>query len=194
MSQTRLNYINSLLGRLGSLRFLSIPNASDQIFELYCYFRKVEEFINRGKQPQSKVITHGIFSAHAKPGNPRSSSYFTLIDPSGDARDLILNGQFEGVSEIYHSPDLALTKCDSDEIVSIYECKNHSSPLGLGVYREFIGDCEEMGLVQKANKSRIKDLIDSYPELRPCIYTSAAANSVHKEKMKTYGFTVVDCF
>jgi hypothetical protein len=154
----------------------------------------MEEFVDRGKQPLSKVLNHGLFSAHAKPGHPRTASYFSLIERNGDGRDLILNGQFVGSSGIAHSPDITLTKLDSNQVVSIYECKNHSSPLGIGVYREFIGYCKEMKLLQEANKSRIKDIIDSYPELGPCIYTSATANANHKEKVKRYGFTVIDRF
>ena len=193
-SPARLSYINSLLQRLGHLRLLSNPSASDRIFELFCYFHKIEEFMTRGRTPQCKMMTSlGIFQPHAKPGNPRSASYFSIIDPlGGETTDLILNGRFTGASGIFHSPDLVLAKLDSDEVVSIYECKNHSGALGLGVYREFIGYCEEMELLQKANRSRIKTLFDSSPEMRPCIYTSAVANRMHKEGMEIYNFSVRD--
>jgi hypothetical protein len=191
---TRISYINSLLQRLGTLRLLQNPTASDRIFELFCYFRKIDEFMIRGRTPECKMMTSlGIFQPHAKPGNPRSASYFSIVDPlGGETTDLILNGRFAGASGVLHSPDLVLARLDSNDVVSIYECKNHSGNLGLGVYREFIGYCEEMELLQKANRSRIKTLFDSSPEMRPCIYTSAVANRVHKEGMETYNFSVKD--
>jgi hypothetical protein len=148
--------------------------------------------MNRGKTPQIKNVRNNTFSPHLKPGNPKSASYISFFDPNGEALDLFLNGKFQGLSDIYHSPDLVLTTSTNDEIVSIYECKNHSGKLGLGIYREFIGYCEEMGLLVRGNRSKVKTLRDSYPEVRPCIYTSAVANRVHKENMKRYDFTVVD--
>lgn len=194
-NKSRLNYIQSFLNRLQAIHLFHVPSLSDQIFELYCYFRKLEEFMNGGKIPRCQSKSPGIFRPHAKPGKSRSADYFRLIDPQGgEDRDLILNGQFQGISGVPHSPDIALTKPDKDEIVSIYECKNSSS-LGPGVYREFIGYCEEMGLLIKSNKNRFNAVIDTFTVMKPCIYTSASADQDYVGKMKkTYNFAVVDGF
>ena len=192
-NQARLSSIQALLNRLQSIHLYRVPSLSDQIFELYCYFRKLEEFMNAGKNLRCQFKSPGIFKPHAKPGKPRSADYFRLIDPQGgENRDLILNGEFQGVSGVAHSPDIALTKPDENKIVSIYECKNSSS-LGPGVYREFIGYCEEMGLLVKSNRNRVNAVIDTFSVMKPCIYTSAYADQDHVGKMKkTYDFTVAD--
>ena len=195
-NQTRLAHIQSLLNNLGNIHLLRTPYLSDQIFELYCYFRKLEEFVNRRKTPLCISKKTGFFSPHAKPGHPRSGDYFSLGDPSGgENRDLILNGEFPGISGVYHSPDIVLAKFDSDKIVSIYECKNYSGRLGPRVYREFIGFCKEMDLLSTANQIRINALIGTFPEMAPCIYTSAIADQSQAEKMKKkYNFAVIDHF
>jgi hypothetical protein len=192
----RLNSVNSLLTRLGSLNLYRLPYASDQIFEIYCYFRKIEQFINRSKIAEGKMINYGLFAPHSKPGRPRTASYFSIRDPlGGQAHDLILNGRFTGTSGINHSPDITLTPENDDKIISIFECKNYSARLGLGVFREFIGYYEEMGLLRTANRDRIEDVISIYPEMKSCIYTSAVAASTHKENMmRRYGFATIDRF
>ena len=171
--------------------FLS-NQSSELIFEIFCYFKKAKELMDRRKTPQFKNLNMNIFCPHAKPGRPKSASYISFSDQVGETLDLFLNGKFRGMSNIYHSPDLVLAKSKNGQIVSIYECKNHSGPLELGVYREFIGYCEEMGLLVRGNRSHIRTLRDSYPELRPCIYTSATANGNHKNNMRRYDFTVID--
>jgi hypothetical protein len=193
---TRLSYIRSLLNSIGNIQLLRVPYLSDQIFELYCYFRKLDEFVMRRKTPQCISNRAGFFSPHAKPGHPRSADYFILSDPSGgEDRDLILNGEFPGISGVNHSPDIVLAKSGTNEVISIYECKNYSGRLGRGVYREFIGYCKEMGLLSKANQMRINALIGTFPEMAPCIYTSGIASQIQVQKMKkTYNFTVSDSF
>jgi hypothetical protein len=193
-NQARLNQIQNLLSSLQNIRLFRIPSLSDQVFELYCYFRKLEEFVNGGKIPACQSRYPGIFRPHLKPGRPRSGDYFRLIDPQGgENRDLILNGEFKGISGILHSPDISLTQPDEDEIISIYECKNYSNSLGPGVYREFIGYCEEMGLLVRSNKGRFSAVINTFAVMTPCIYTSAIVNRDHAEKLKkTYNFSVVD--
>ena len=183
-----------MLAGFGGISLLRVPRFSDQVFELYCYIRKIEEFINVGRIPQCQSITPGVFKPHAKPGRPRAADYFRLIDPQGgEDRDIILNGEFQGISGISHSPDIVLTKSNENHIISIYECKNHSGSLGPGIYREFIGYCEETGLLVKSNRGRISALTDTFPVMVPCIYTSAVANQDHVEKVKkTYNFSVVD--
>jgi hypothetical protein len=132
-----MNYIRYMLAKFSSVHHFQIPSLSDQIFELYCYFRKIEEFADSGKIPLCQSKSPGIFRLHAKPGKPRTADYFRLVDPQhGEDRDLILNGEFEGVSGISHSPDIVLTKSDEDKIISIYECKNYSGSIGPGIYRE----------------------------------------------------------
>ena len=64
-----------------------------------------------------------------------------------------------------------------------------------GCYREFIGFCKEMDLLSKANQIRINSLIGTFPEMIPCVYTSAIANQNYISKMKkAYNFMVVDNF
>lgn len=195
-NQNRLSFINSMLTRLGNLRLLNLPHASGHTFELYCYFQKIEQFTNRGKTPRCNNPVHGVFFVpHVKPGSPRSTSYFSLVDSAGgETVDLILNGKFAGVSEIRHSPDIVLTAEGSDDIKAIYECKSYSGSLGIGVYREFIGFCQEMGLLRKANRDRVRAVTDPYPEMRSCIYTSAVANPAHVQGIGIYDFAVVDRF
>lgn len=188
----RLNFIKSLLAQLGAYRVLLSSQTSEHVFELYCYFQKSKELMDRGKIPSFQNVRRNIFSVHAKPGNPRSASYISFHDPAGETLFLFLNGKFPGLSKIYHSPDLVLTTSKNDQIVSIYECKNHSGKLGLDVYREFIGYCEEMNLLVRGSRNqRIRTVRNSYPELRPCIYTSAIANKSHKNLMERYDFTVI---
>ena len=117
-----------------------------------------------------------------------------MSDPlGGEVRDLILNGEFPGESGIRHSPDIVLAESGKEKIVSIYECKNHSGALELGIYREFIGYSKELGLLSKANQNRINGLIGTFPELTPGIYTSAVARQNQMNKMKKkYNFTVND--
>lgn len=82
-NQARLNQIQNLLSRLQNIRLFRIPSLSDQVFELYCYFRKLEEFVNGGKILACQSRYPGIFRPHLKPGRPRSGDYFRLIDPKG---------------------------------------------------------------------------------------------------------------
>ena len=195
MSKTtqRLNVIKSLLAQLGPYQVLLRSQVNEHIFEVFCYFQKSKELMDRGKIPSFLNVSGNKFSAHAKPGKPRSASYISFHDPAGETLNLFLNGKFLGRSKIYHSPDLALTTSKNDQIVSIYECKNHSGPLVLGVYREFIGYCEEMDLLVRGSRNqKIRTVRNSYPELRPCIYTSATAKKSHKNLMKRYDFTVID--
>lgn len=188
----RLNFIRSLLAQLGAYRLLLKSQASEHIFELYCYFLKSKELMNRGKIPSFHNVRGNVFSAHAKPGKPRSASYISFHDKAGETLNLFINSKFLGLSKIYHSPDLVLTTSNNDHIVSIYECKNHSGRLELDVYREFIGYCEEMDLLVRGSRNqKIRTVRNSYPELRPCIYTSAVAKKRHENLMKRYDFTVL---
>lgn len=189
----RINFINSLLAQLGPYRALLAGQTSVRIFELYCYFRKAEELMNRGKLPIPQNIRGNVFSPHAKPGNAGSASYISFSDQAGETLDLFLNVKFQGLSNVYHSPDIVLKASKNDQIVSVYECKNHHGKLGLGIYREFIGYCEEMNMLVRGNRNqKIRTLRNSYPELRPCIYTSAVTNKSHKSLMERYDFSVID--
>lgn len=58
-SSVRLGLIRHLLIHLGRTPFFRTPHCSDQIFELYCYFRKLEDFVNRGKRATLINVSSG---------------------------------------------------------------------------------------------------------------------------------------
>jgi len=193
----RLALVKSLLTKLGAYQLHLRGHTSEHIFELYCYFLKAQELLKRGKTPIfQNILTRrsgNYFSAHAKPGKPGTGSYISFTDQTGETLDLFLNCKFLGLSNVYHSPDIVLKASNNEQIVSIYECKNHSGNLELPVYREFMGYCEEMNLLVRGNrKQRIRTVRNSYSELRPCIYTSAVARKIHENLTKRYDFKVID--
>lgn len=199
MSNTaqRLAFVKSLLAKLTPYQLHLRSYTSEHIFELYCYFLKAKELLNRGKTPIFRNIrAHSggkVFSVHAKPGKPGTGSYISFTDQVGETLDLFLNCRFLGLSYVYHCPDIVLKASNNKEIVSIFECKSHSGNLELPVYREFMGYCEEMKLLVKGNRNqRIRTVRNSYPEIRPCIYTSAVTRKTHENLTKRYDFTVVD--
>lgn len=183
----KLQFVKNFLNSLGNLKPLVSNARNERLFELFCYFRKAEELIKRGKTPLPQNIRHGVFMPHSKPGNPMTASYIYLQEPKGGTSDLFLNGKFSGRSGARHSPDIVLIERNSGKILSIYECKNHSGTLGLNYYREFIGYLEEMRIPKRAHTFR-----NFYPELRPCIYTSAIASSLGNMIQYQYDFSVDD--
>jgi hypothetical protein len=148
----RLGVIQNLLAQLGQYQILRKSQMPYHVFELYCYFRKAKELMDRGKLPIFRNPQGNVFAFHAKPGKPKTASYITFYDQNGEDMNLFLNAEFPGRSKVLHSPDMILTSSKNDEIASIYECKHLSGNLELDIYREFIGYCEEMGLlVRKKN-------------------------------------------
>lgn len=188
MRQRRLQFVNDFLKSLGPLRPFVASSRDERIFELYCYFKKVAELVKRGKTPRLRNVTNNVFAPHSKPGNAMAASYISLEEPNCETFDLFLNGRFSGKSGARHSPDIVLMEENSGKILSIYECKNHSGPLELTNYREFIGYLEEMKLPRRA-QATIRNL---YPEMRPCIYTSAVSRLIHACLQEEYDFSVVD--
>jgi hypothetical protein len=179
MSSGRINEIRRLLNQLASNPIFTIPRFSDQVFEVYCYLKKVEEFKQMGRTPICIQRTNGVFRPLHKPGLHRTNGdYFRLLGNNQDkTMDIFLNGTFTGQSGINHSPDIALTERNNDKVISFYECKNYSRCLGPGVYREMIGYCNEF----KYKKSGFSDYVNAFT---PAIYTSATADSIHVQKMK----------
>ncbi len=189
----RLQFVNSFLNSLGQFRSLVANSRNDRVFELFCYFRKVDEWIRRGKSPMPQNVSKSTFAPHSKPGNPMTASYVSLQETNEETFDLFLNGRFRSRSGIEHSPDIALVRQTSGDVLSIYECKNHSGTLGLNYYREFIGYLEEMKLPIRGPGTRYYEwFLNLYPEMRPCIYTSAVANFAHRYIQDKYGFRVID--
>ena len=167
-----------------------VANSRDErVFELFCYFRKVEELVRRGKAPLPQKVRNRRFSPHSKPGDPLSASYISFQDTRGEPFDLFLNGKFQGRSGVKHSPDIVLRETRSEKILSVYECKNHSGTLGLIYYREFIGYLDEMNIRKWGRSTTFRDFL---PELRPCIYTSAIANPSSNLMRDQYDFDVID--
>lgn len=185
----RLQFVNSFLSFLGGLRPFVASARGERVFELLCYFKKVDELIKRGKTPSLQNVQHHRFAPHSKPGNPISASYISFQDVRGEPFDLFLNGKFEGRSGAKHSPDIVLRETKSEKILSVYECKNHSGTLGLSYYREFIGYLEEMKVQKWGRNATFRNF---YPELRPCIYTSAIANPSSNLMQDQYDFDVID--
>jgi hypothetical protein len=187
MSSQRIYEIRYLLSQIANSPIFNIPHFSDQIFEVYCYLKKVEEFRQNGKAPLCVSKTTGIFRPLHKPGLPRNGDYFHLMSNSSRGNlDIILNGTFEGPSGISHSPDIAVTDINQNKVITFYECKNYSGSLGPGVYREIIGYYKEF---------KCKKNPDYYDVATPSIYTSGTANDFHKRRMKEkYNVIVNDLF
>ncbi|UCE15615.1 MAG: hypothetical protein JSV12_07015 [Candidatus Bathyarchaeota archaeon] len=185
----RLQYVNNFLKVLGGLRPLVASSRDELVFEFFCYFRKVDELIKRGKTPLLKNVHNRIFAPHSKPSNPLSASYISFKDVRGAPFDLFLNGQFEGRSGVDHSPDIVLRETKSGKILSIYECKKHSGTLDLRYYREFIGYLQEMKVQPWGRNKTFRNFL---PELRPCIYTSAKANPSSGLMRDQYDFYTID--
>jgi len=185
----RLQFVNNFLIFLGGLGPLVANSRGERVFELLCYFRKVDELINRGKTPLLRRVHNRRFAPHSKPGDPLSASYISFQDVRGEPFDLFLNGKFQGKSGVEHSPDIVLRETRNKTILSIYECKNHSGTLGLSYYREFIGYLQEMKVQKWGRSTTFRSF---YPELRPCIYTSAKANPSSNLMRDQYDFEVVD--
>ena len=174
---------------MGNLKISLSKARNERIFELFCYFKKADELIKRGKSPIPRAIKPGgRFIPHSGPGDPLTASYLSFVEPNAGAFDLFLNCRFRGVSGVRHSPDIVLRKSNAGSILSVYECKNHSWTLGLSYYREFIGYLREM----KIEGQRARLYRDLYPEMRPCIYTSAIASLSHSGIAGRYDFVVVD--
>jgi hypothetical protein len=185
----RLQSVNNFLNTLGGLRPLAAKSRGERVFELFCYFRKVQELIQRGKTPVLHEVKNRRFIPNSKPGNPLSKSYISFEEARSGRFDLFLNGEFQGKSGVEHSPDIVLREAISRKILSIYECKMHSGRLEKRYYREFIGHLEEM----KIRKWGLNVLFrEFYPELRPCIYTSATANTSSNPMLDQYDFDIID--
>jgi len=190
----KIQIIDRFLAQLNLVTPLTTNSRGDLIFEAYCYFRKARELADRGKTPVPCNTSGGVFAPHSKPGNPRTASYISFEDPLGEDLNLYLNCSFSGKSRVEHSPDIVLTRSGTrEDVVSVYECKNHSGRLGLTAYREFLGYCLEMRLLSIGPGSeRLRTLRGAYPESKPCIYTSSLAHSTHRKIGVTYGFDVID--
>lgn len=184
----RLQALNLFLRQIGRLRHPFRNPQSDLIFEMYCYFLKVNELMRRGKTPTPRMVVGNFFAPHAKPGNPQNASYISFEEPDSETWDLHLNCRFEGKSRVLHSPDIVLKEENSDNIISIYECKNHSGTLQLSIYREFLGYIEEMA-IPKYGQRHFRGF---FPEFRPCIYTSALAGPRRRAMLHKYHFDVID--
>lgn len=103
---------------------------------------------------------------------------------------LFMNGQTTGRSGVSLAPDITLNDGSDGLPFSIYECKNYSNVLGVGVYREFIGYLIEFDLRPWGRRS--KSFISNFPDLSPRIYASAVTQLDHREICTKYGFTVID--
>jgi len=185
----RLQFVNNFLSAMHMLRPLVASSRNERVFELFCYFRKVDELTKRGKTPLLQNIRNHRFVPHSKPGNPLSASYISFQEAKGETFDLFLNAKFQGRSGAEHSPDIVLRETRSEKILSIYECKNHSGTLGLNYYREFVGYLEEMRIPKRRHNLTFRNL---YPELRPCIYTSAIASPSSNQMRNQYDFDVIE--
>ena len=82
-----------------------------------------------------------------------------------------------------YSPDSVLQDDDNNRLHAIYECKNYSDSLPLGVHREFLGYLSEMP-IQKHNQGYS-------PELQPSIYMSANAGTSKVQMMRKYDFRLL---
>jgi hypothetical protein len=184
----KLRYINDFLSTVLRLRPFVSNGRCNRVFEVYCYFRKAQEFVRRGKSITPHNIRGRTFVAHSGPGNHMSASYLSVQESNGPVFDLFLNGEFRGKSGINHSPDIVLQQQIDRRIVSIYECKYHHHSLNLRYYREFIGYLQEMKLLARGHGTE-RNL---YPEMRPCIYTSAVAPLSNRLIQEQYDFDVVD--
>ena len=188
----RLDRIRALRVLLSSLGLTGVGRPynsllSSNIFELYCYMKKLNEFQASGKSPIMVSISGNphVFRPHLSPGTPRNADYFQLIgNRASENRDLILNGQFEGISGIYHSPDIVLTEQNDNQVITFYECKHYSGRLTPNVYREFIGYCKEMGITISKSGSRYSAFANTFSVMTPCLFTSACARSDHKDSLR----------
>lgn len=192
-SAERIAIIQNFLNQIGSLRILGLRGQlPEKLFELECFLRTASNLISRNKIPIAENLYSGVFRPLYNPGDPSNYSYLRFIDRSneGDEMFLYMNGQIIGLSGAFHAPDITLSEGFGDFPFSIYECKNYSSTLGVGVYREFIGYLTELGL--RPRGSRSKGFIRSFPDLSPRIYTSAVSRLDHQKICARYGFTVID--
>jgi hypothetical protein len=189
MSDPRIDEINRLLNTLAGSPIYNIPRFSDQVYEIFCYLRKIEEFRQNGKRPVCRCRSPGVFVPLRRPGNIPNGDYFQLMSNTGTRAymDIFLNGTFEGQSGICHSPDIVLT--DHGKVVTFYECKNYSGRrIGPGIYRELIGYCKEF----KCRKNAYNDFFDV---MTPALYTSGSAGDADIESMKdTYNVIIKEFF
>lgn len=194
-ASARINAIMKYLNSLSAVRnFISTTGVSPhKIFELECYLKTAIMLSNKDREAIAVNQTGG-FRPLFNPGFARNRSYLKFVDRNKRGRDLFLsmNGKLEGSNRVFHSPDIALTLENVQGTpLSIYECKDYSNTLGIGVYREFIGFLFELNL--KKWSRRTTDNFRAFPELSPMIYTSAVAIQQHKYMAeKTYNFTVED--
>jgi hypothetical protein len=159
------------------------------VFELYCYFRKVESFIKRGKTIRVNNVVGGVFKPNLRPNSASAGSYISLTEPGAKSFDLILNGQFRGKSGADHSPDITLMESGTDLILSIYECKLHARSLNLRYCREFLGFLNELKIPNHKYSSSTRNL---YPELRSSIFTTASKPWSAIQMQTKYDFDIVD--
>ena len=61
-NQAKLSIIQAFLNQLQNIQLHRVPSLSDQIFELFCYFRKLEEFMNAGKELRCQSKSQGILN------------------------------------------------------------------------------------------------------------------------------------
>lgn len=186
LAQNRLLILNAFLNGLFGLRALPVQTRSEFVFEMYCYLLKTLELMDRGKRPQLHNIVNNNFIAHRRPGHPYTASFITFHENRSSTVELFLNASFEGRSGAFHSPDIVLRNEDERYATSIYECKDHSGWLALGICREFMGYIEEMGILRRGqNKLR-----NMYPEIRPSIYTTGRISGNVTLMQEKYNFEI----
>ncbi|XHH07620.1 MAG: hypothetical protein ACFCUE_08530 [Candidatus Bathyarchaeia archaeon] len=197
----RSYYIKQIFDKINTNAFLQMPHLSDQIFELFCYFSKLEQFVSNGKTPVCESKTNGVFRPNLKPGLTGDHYRLVGVTPS-EERNIFLNVKFQGASGILHCPDIVVTKTDRTKrffekeiVLTIYECKNYSGKIGPGIYREFIGYCKELGVSINRSDSKQSALTYTFSVMTPCIYTSGIADVEHKDWLRnTYSISVEDLF
>jgi hypothetical protein len=185
----RLQFVQNFLTQVLGLQPTVINRRNSTVFELYCYFKKVEWFVRRGKMVRINNVPRGIFRPNLGPNTPTAGSYISLTEAQTATFDLVLNGQFRGKSGADHSPDITLIERDSGLILSIYECKLHALHLNLRYCREFLGFLNELRIPNQKYVSTTRDL---YPELRSSIFTSASKPPSAIQMQSKYDFDIVD--
>lgn len=185
----RLQFVQNFLRQVLGVQPIVVNGRNAAVFELYCYFKKVEWFIRRGKTVRVNNAVGGVFRPNLGPSASLAGSYISLTEPYTATFDLILNGQFRGKSGADHSPDITLIESDTELILSIYECKLHALYLNLRYCREFLGFLNELRVPNQKYISATRNL---YPELRSSIFTSASKPMSALQMQNKYDFDIVD--
>jgi len=186
----RIQRIQQLLNQLGVIQSIRLSGRTEKLFELECYLRTAARLAQRNKIPRAMNTSGRVFRVLYNPGNIANASHLAFVDrsePSAEKMELFMNCEVRGKSSVEHSPDILLTIGSTR--LSIYECKEYSTPLDISVYREFIGFLVELGLVRaNGRNSRLVDRV--LPELSPRIYTTASVLPHHAPLARTYGFSL----